>query len=232
MGKTSFGMNIMANAAIRGGQKVAVFSLEMPAEQLVMRMLCSEANVDMQQVRRGTINDEEWIRLSEAMSPIAMSHIHIDATSGVSVPEIRSKARRLQLEEGLDLIMIDYLQLMSGSGKAASRQEEVSGISRALKGLAQELQVPVIALSQLSRATAGRADHRPILSDIRDSGAIEQDADVVMFIHREDYYDKDTEEKNIAEIIIAKQRNGPLDTVKLAWMSEFTKFLNLSRQGM
>ncbi len=232
MGKTSFGMNIMANAAIRGGQKVAVFSLEMPAEQLVMRMLCSEANVDMQKVRRGTINDEEWIRLSEAMSPIAMSHIHIDATSGVSVPEIRSKARRLQLEEGLDLIMIDYLQLMSGSGKAASRQEEVSGISRALKGLAQELQVPVIALSQLSRATAGRADHRPILSDIRDSGAIEQDADVVMFIHREDYYDKDTEEKNIAEIIIAKQRNGPLDTVKLAWMSEFTKFLNLSRQGM
>jgi replicative DNA helicase len=231
MGKTSFGMNIVENAAIRGGKKVAVFSLEMPAEQLVMRMLCSEANVDMQKVRRGMLSDEEWIRLSEAMSPIAMSSIHIDATSGVSVPEIRSKARRLQLEEGLDLIMIDYLQLMSGSGKSASRQEEVSGISRALKGLAQELQVPVIALSQLSRATAGRADHRPILSDIRDSGAIEQDADVVMFIHREDYYDKDTEDKNIAEIIIAKQRNGPLDTVRLAWMSEFTKFLNLSHQG-
>lgn len=231
MGKTSFGMNIVENAAIRGGKKVAVFSLEMPAEQLVMRMLCSEANVDMQKVRRGMLSDEEWIRLSEAMSPIAMSNIHIDATSGVSVPEIRSKARRLQLEEGLDLIMIDYLQLMSGSGKSASRQEEVSGISRALKGLAQELQVPVIALSQLSRATAGRADHRPILSDIRDSGAIEQDADVVMFIHREDYYDKDTEDKNIAEIIIAKQRNGPLDTVRLAWMSEFTKFLNLSHQG-
>lgn len=231
MGKTSFGMNIVENAAIRGGKKVAVFSLEMPAEQLVMRMLCSEANVDMQKVRRGMLSDEEWIRLSEAMSPIAMSSIHIDATSGVSVPEIRSKARRLQLEEGLDLIMLDYLQLMSGSGKSASRQEEVSGISRALKGLAQELQVPVIALSQLSRATAGRADHRPILSDIRDSGAIEQDADVVMFIHREDYYDKDTEDKNIAEIIIAKQRNGPLDTVRLAWMSEFTKFLNLSHQG-
>ena len=228
MGKTSFGMNIVENAAIRSDQKVAVFSLEMPAEQLVMRMLCSEANVDMQKVRRGGINDDEWMRLSEAMGPIAMSQIFIDATSGVSVPEIRSKARRLQLEQGLDLIMIDYLQLMSGAGKSASRQEEVAGISRGLKGLAQELQVPVIALSQLSRAAAGRADHRPILSDIRDSGAIEQDADVVMFIHREDYYDKETEEKNIAEIIIAKQRNGPLGTVRLAWVSEFTKFLNLS----
>ncbi len=228
MGKTSFGMNVVENAAIRHGQKVAVFSLEMPAEQLVMRMLCSEANVDMQKVRRGGINDDEWMRLSEAMGPIAMSQIFIDATSGVSVPEIRSKARRLQLEQGLDLIMIDYLQLMSGAGKSASRQEEVAGISRGLKGLAQELQVPVIALSQLSRAAAGRADHRPILSDIRDSGAIEQDADVVLFIHREDYYDKETEDKNIAEIIIAKQRNGPLGTVRLAWVSEFTKFLNLS----
>lgn len=228
MGKTSFGMNIVENAALRAGKRVAVFSLEMPAEQLVMRMLCSEANVNMQKVRRGTLEDDEWMRLSEAMAPISLSNIYIDATSGISVPEIRSKARRLQLEVGLDLIMIDYLQLMSGTGKSASRQEEVSGISRGLKGLAQELKVPVIALSQLSRASSGRSDHRPILSDIRDSGAIEQDADVVLFIHREDYYDKDTEDKNIAEIIIAKQRNGPLDTVKLIFAGEFTKFLNMT----
>ena len=231
MGKTSIGMNIVENAAIRHGAKVAVFSLEMPAEQLVMRMLCSEAKVDMQSVRRGTLTMEDWERLTDAMVPIARSQIYIDATSGLSVPEMRSKARRLQMEHGLDLIMIDYLGLMSGSGKFNSRQEEVSGISRALKSLAQELRVPVIVLSQLSRANAGRSDHRPILSDIRDSGAIEQDADVVMFIHRESYYDPETEKKNIAEVIIAKQRNGPLGTVELGWAAEYTQFVNLVGQN-
>ena len=228
MGKTSFGMNIVANAAIRGKCKTAVFSLEMPAEQLAMRMMCTEARVDMQNVRRGALSDDEWLRLCDAMGTIGQSSIHVDATSGITVPEIRSKARRLQMESGLDLIMIDYLQLMSGAGKFGSRQEEVSSISRALKGLAQELRVPVIALSQLSRATANRSDHKPILSDIRDSGAIEQDADVVMFIHREDYYDRETEKKNIAEIIIAKQRNGSLGTVQLGWRGELTWFVDLS----
>ena len=230
MGKTSLGMNIVENAAIRHGAKVAVFSLEMPAEQLVMRMLCSEAKVDMQSVRRGTLTMEDWERLTDAMVPIARSQIYIDATSGLSVAEVRSKARRLQMEHGLDLIMIDYLGLMTGSSKSGSRQEEVSGISRGLKGLAQELKVPVVVLSQLSRANAGRSDHRPILSDIRDSGAIEQDADVVMFIHRESYYDPETEKKNIAEVIIAKQRNGPLGTVELGWAPEYTQFVNLVSQ--
>ena len=228
MGKTSFGMNIVANAAIRASRKTAVFSLEMPAEQLAMRMMCTEARVDMQNVRRGALSDDEWLRLCESMGVIGQASIHVDATSGITVPEIRSKARRLQMESGLDLIMIDYLQLMSGAGKFGSRQEEVSSISRALKGLAQELRVPVIALSQLSRAAANRSDHKPILSDIRDSGAIEQDADVVMFIHREDYYDKETEKKNIAEIIIAKQRNGSLGTVQLGWRGELTWFVDLS----
>lgn len=231
MGKTSIGMNIVENAAIRHGAKCAVFSLEMPAEQLVMRMLCTEAKVDMQSVRRGTLTMDDWERLTDAMVPIARSQIYIDATSGLSVPEVRSKARRLQMEQGLDLIMIDYLSLMTGVGKFNSRQEEVSGISRALKGLAQELQVPVIVLQQLSRANTGRSDHRPMLSDIRDSGAIEQDADVVMFIHRESYYDPETEKKNIAELIIAKQRNGPLGTVELGWAPEFTQFVNLVSQG-
>ena len=231
MGKTSIGMNIIENAAIRHGAKCAVFSLEMPAEQLVMCMLCTEAKVDMQSVRRGTLTMEDWERLTDAMVPIARSQIFIDATSGLSVPECRSKARRLQMEHGLDLILIDYLSLMTGSGKFNSRQEEVSGISRALKGLAQELQVPVIVLQQLSRANTGRSDHRPMLSDIRDSGAIEQDADVVMFVHRESYYNPETEKKNIAELIIAKQRNGPLGTVELGWAPEYTQFVNLVGSG-
>ena len=230
MGKTSIGMNIIENAAIRHGAKVAVFSLEMPAEQLVMRMLCSEANVDMQSVRRGTLTMEDWERLTDAMSPIANAQIYIDATSGISVPEVRSKARRLQMEHGLDLILIDYLSLMSAAGRFGNRQEEVSSISRALKGLAQELKVPVIVLQQLSRASVGRSDHRPMLSDIRESGAIEQDADVVMFIHREGYYNPDAEKKNVAELIIAKQRNGPLGTVELGWKSEYTKFYSLARE--
>ena len=227
MGKTSIGLNIVENAAIRHGAKCAVFSLEMPAEQLVMRMLCSEAKVDMQAVRRGTLNTEEWERLTDAMVPIARAQIYIDATSAISVPEVRSKARRLQMEHGLDLILIDYLSLMTATGRNNSRQEEVSSISRALKGLAQELKVPVLVLQQLSRANTSRSDHRPVLSDIRDSGAIEQDADVVMFLHREAYYNPETEKKNIAELIIAKQRNGPLGTVELGWQAEYTKFVDL-----
>lgn len=228
MGKTSIGMNMIENAAIRAGKRAAVFSLEMPAEQLAMRMLCTEAQVDMQRVRRGQLSDEEWQKLCDAMISIGPASIHVDATPGITVPSVRSKARRLQLEHGLDVIMIDYLSLMSGVGRFGSRQEEVSSISRALKGLAIELGVPIIALQQLSRAPTGRANHRPVLSDIRDSGAIEQDADVVMFIHREDYYDPETEEKNIAEIIVAKQRNGSLGTVKLGWKGEYTWFFDLS----
>ncbi|MBR1820084.1 MAG: replicative DNA helicase [Clostridia bacterium] len=231
MGKTSIGMNFVENAAIRAGKKTAVFSLEMPAEQLAMRMMCTEARVDMQKVRRGAIDDEEWGKLADALVSIGPASIYIDCTPGITVPEVRSKARRLQLEHGLDLIMIDYLSLMTATGKNGSRQEEVSQISRTLKGLALELGVPVIALQQLSRAPTGRANHRPLLSDIRESGAIEQDADVVMFIHREDYYDPETPEKNIAELIIAKQRNGSLGTVKLGWKGEYTWFMDLSARA-
>ncbi|MBQ8972460.1 MAG: replicative DNA helicase, partial [Clostridia bacterium] len=228
MGKTSIGMNFIENAAIREKKRAAVFSLEMPAEQLVMRMLCTEARVDMQHVRRGTTTDEEFSKLCDAMITISQASIHVDATPGISASSIRSKARRLQLEEGLDVILIDYLSLMSAVGRFGSRQEEVSSISRALKALAIELDVPVIVLQQLSRAPTGRSNHRPMLSDIRESGAIEQDADVVMFVHREDYYDPDTPDKNIAELIIAKQRNGALGTVKLGWKGEYTWFMDLS----
>ena len=228
MGKTSIGMNFSENAAIRAGKKAAVFSLEMPAEQLAMRMLCTEARVDMQRVRRGQLSDDEWQSLCTAMVSIGPATIYVDATPGITPSGVRSKARRLQLEHGLDVIMIDYLSLMTGVGKFGSRQEEVSSISRSLKALAIELGVPVIALQQLSRAPTGRSNHRPVLSDIRDSGAIEQDADVVMFIHREDYYDPETPDKNIAEIIIAKQRNGSLGTVKLGWKGEYTWFMDLS----
>lgn len=224
MGKTSFGMNIIENAAIRSGKKAAVFSLEMPAEQLAMRMLCTEALVNMQNVRRGQISDAEWGKLADALTKIGPASIYVDATPGITVPEMRSKARRLQLEHGLDVLMIDYLSLMTATGKVNSRQEEVSQISRTLKALALELGIPVVALQQLSRAPTGRSNHRPQLSDIRESGAIEQDADVVMFIHREDYYDPDTAEKGIAEIIVAKQRNGALGTVKLPWFGEYTYF--------
>ena len=228
MGKTSIGMNFIENAAIRAGKAAAVFSLEMPAEQLAMRMLCTEALVDMQKVRRGQLSDEDWLRLSEAMIKIGPSSLYVDATPGITVSEMRSKARRLQLEHGLDVILIDYISLMTASGKFGSRQEEVASISRALKALAIELNVPIIALQQLSRAPTGRSNHRPVLSDIRDSGDIEQDADVVMFLHREEYFDPNTPDKNIAELIIAKQRNGSLGTVKLGWKGEFTKFLDLS----
>lgn len=227
MGKTSFAMNLVQHAGIRAGKTVAVFSLEMPREQLMMRMLCAEARVNMQSVRHGSLRFEEWERLAKAMSPIAASPIYLDDTSGITPTQLRSRCRRLMMEHGLDLIMIDYLQLMSADGRVDNRQGEVSEISRALKGIAQELRVPLIACAQLSRAGAQRSDKRPILSDLRDSGSIEQDADIVMFLHREEYYDPTTEDKNIAEVIIAKQRNGPLGTVKLAWLGEYTSFASL-----
>ncbi len=228
MGKSSLGMNIVEYAAVKRGFKTAVFSLEMPREQLALRLLCSYSLVHMQSVRQGTLTDDDWMKLAEALGPLGQAPIYIDSTSGISVPEVRSRCRRMQLEHGLDLVVIDYLQLMSASGKNESRQNEVSEISRMLKALALELNVPVIALAQLSRTPQGRADHRPVLSDIRDSGAIEQDADVVMFIYRDDYYNKEeSAEQNVAEIILAKQRNGPLGTVKLAWLGEYTKFVSL-----
>ena len=228
MCKTTLGMNIAANAAIRGGKKVAVFSLEMPVEQLMLRMMCSEAQVNMQNLRHGVLTDDELERLGDTLLPLSNAEIYMDATSGITVTEMRSRCRRLQIEHGLDLVMIDYIGLMSaGSGSPnRSRQEEVAEISRSIKGLAQELRVPIITLSQLSRAPQGRANHRPVLSDLRDSGAIEQDADVVMFIHREGYYDPEYEDKTAAEIIVAKQRNGPLDTVMVTFLGEYVKFVN------
>ena len=228
MGKTTLGINIAANAAIRGGKKVAVFSLEMPVEQLMLRMMCSEAQVNMQSLRHGTLTDDELERLGDTLLPLSNAELYMDATSGISVTEMRSRCRRLQIEHGLDLVMIDYIGLMSASSGSPnrSRQEEVAEISRSIKGLAQELRVPIITLSQLSRAPQGRANHRPVLSDLRDSGAIEQDADVVMFIHREGYYDPEYEDKTAAEIIVAKQRNGPLDTVLVTFLGEYVKFVN------
>jgi len=226
MGKTSFAMNIVEHAGMNAGQTVAMFSLEMPREQLAMRLLCGRASVDLQEVRRGTISDKNWIQLTTALSPLAQSNIYLDDTPGITPTQLRSRCRRLKAERGLDLIVVDYLQLMSTDRRTENRQNEVSEISRALKGIALELGVPLIACAQLSRANAQRADKRPLLSDLRDSGSIEQDADVVMFLHREEYYDADTVDKNTAEVIVQKQRNGPLGTIKLAWIGQFTRFRN------
>ena len=230
MGKTAFMLNIAQHAAMVARKTVAFFSLEMPREQLASRMLCAEAHVDMQAVRQGSLTDEDWLRLADAIGPLAQSPIYFDDTSSITIPEMRSRCRRMQLEHGLDLIMVDYLQLMSGSGRSESRQNEVSELSRQLKLLALELKIPIVVGSQLSRGAAQRQDHRPILSDLRDSGAIEQDADTVMFLHREDYYNPETEDKNIAEVIVQKQRNGPLGTVRLGWEARFTRFFNLTDQ--
>ncbi|SKA97528.1 replicative DNA helicase [Caloramator quimbayensis] len=229
MGKTAFALNIALHAALRAGKSVAIFSLEMSKEQLVYRMLCSEANVDMLKLRTGDLDEEDWMRLGRAAGPMSNANIFIDDTPGISVVEMRSKCRRLKIEKGLDLILIDYLQLMTGSGRTDNRQQEVSEISRSLKGLAKEMEAPVISLSQLSRAPEARADHRPILSDLRESGSIEQDADIVMFLYRDEYYNKETDKKGIAEAIIAKQRNGPTGTTELAWLGQYTKFGNLDR---
>ena len=216
--------------AFRKDKTVAIFSLEMSKEQLVNRLFSLESKVDSQKIRTGNLEDEDWSKLIEGAGIIGNSHLIIDDTPGISISELRSKCRKFKLEQGLDIIIIDYLQLMSGSGRSGdSRQQEISDISRALKGVARELNVPVVALSQLSRAVEKRDDKRPMLSDLRESGAIEQDADVVMFIYREDYYKKDTENKNMAEIIIAKQRNGPIGTVNLVWMPEYTRFVNAKK---
>lgn len=224
MGKTAFALNIVQNAAIRSNVPTAIFSLEMSREQLVNRMLCSEAMLDAQKLRTGELSDSDWPELIQAMGPLSQAPIYIDDTPGVTPMEVRSKCRRLKVEKGLGLIVIDYLQLMNGNGRTDSRQQEISEISRALKAIAREMEAPVIALSQLSRACEQRADHRPMLSDLRESGAIEQDADVVAFLYRDEYYFPDTEKKNQAELIIAKQRNGPTGTVDLTWMGQYTKF--------
>lgn len=229
MGKTAFVLNIALHAALRAKKSVAVFSLEMSKEQLAYRMLCAEANIDMLKLRTGDLDDEDWYRLARAAGPMSESKIFIDDTPGISINEMRSKCRRLKIEKGLDIIIVDYLQLMSGSRRTENRQQEVSEISRALKALAKEMEAPVIALSQLSRAPEARSDHRPMLSDLRESGSIEQDADVVMFLYRDEYYHKDSEKKNIAEVIIAKQRNGPTGTVELIWLGQYTRFANLDR---
>lgn len=230
MGKTAFVLNIAQHVAFKQNRTVAIFSLEMSKEQLVNRLLAMESHVDSQNMRTGNLKDEDWTKLVEGADIIGKSNLIIDDTPGISIAEMRSKCRKYKLEHNLGIIMIDYLQLMSGSGKSDSRQQEISDISRSLKALARELQVPVLALSQLSRAVEQRPDHRPMLSDLRESGAIEQDADVVMFIYRDDYYNKDTEHVNEAEIIIAKQRNGPIGTVTLTWLPQYTKFANSERK--
>ena len=232
MGKTAFVLNIAQYIAFKKEKSVAIFSLEMSKEQIVNRLFSLEAQVDAQKIRTGDLKDSDWANLIEGAGIIGKSRLIIDETPGISISELRSKCRKYKLEQGMDVIIIDYLQLMTGSvGRSQeSRQQEISEISRSLKGLARELNVPVVALSQLSRAVEGRPDKRPMLSDLRESGAIEQDADVVMFIYRDEYYNKDSEFKKQAEIIIAKQRNGPVGTVNLAWLGEYTKFANLSRQ--
>jgi replicative DNA helicase len=231
VGKTAFALNIAQNVATKTDENVAIFSLEMGADQLVMRMLCAEGNIDAQRLRTGSLTSEDWGKLTMAMGSLSNAGIYIDDTPGIRVSEIRAKCRRLKQESGLGMILIDYLQLIQGNGKPGeNRQQEVSEISRSLKALARELQVPVIALSQLSRGVESRQDKRPMMSDIRESGSIEQDADIVAFLYRDDYYDRETENKNIIEIIIAKQRNGPVGTVELAFVKEYNKFVNLERR--
>ena len=230
MGKTAFVLNLVDYVAVKKRRPCMIFSLEMSKEQLVNRMLSMESNVDSQKLRTGTLTDEDWDAVVEGIGIIGNSTLTIDDTPGISISELRSKCRKKKLESGLDLVIIDYLQLMSGSSRRSeSRQQEISEISRSLKALARELNAPVIALSQLSRACETRTDHRPMLSDLRESGAIEQDADVVMFLYRDDYYNKDTDNPNVAEVIIAKQRNGPIGTINLVWMPEYTKFANMAR---
>lgn len=230
MGKTAFALNIAQNVILREDMCTAIFSLEMSKEQLVNRLFALEATIDATRLRTGDLNADQWGGLIEAASSIGKSKLIIDDTPAISVSELRSKCRKYKQENDLKLIMIDYLQLMTSSGRSESRQQEISDISRSLKSLARELNVPVIALSQLNRGVEQRDDKRPMLSDLRDSGAIEQDADVVMFLYRDDYYHKDTAEKNISEVIIAKQRNGPVGTVTLTWLPEFTMFKNRQKR--
>ena len=226
MGKTALGINIATNSALKAGAKVGIFSLEMSKEQLVQRMIAGTAHVDLQKIISGRLDEDEWLNIINSMGPLSAADVYIDDTAGISLMEMKAKCRRLKIEKGLDLIVIDYLQLMQMEGRQESRQQEISSISRGLKALAKEMECPVVALSQLSRAPELRADHRPILSDLRESGAIEQDADVVLFLYRDDYYNEDSEQKNIGELIIAKHRNGPTGTLELVFKKEFTKFLN------
>ena len=229
MGKTAFVLNVAQHKAFKEGKTVAIFSLEMSKEQLVNRLFSLESKVDSQALRTGNLTDEDWAKLIEGAAVVGKSNLIIDDTPGISIAELRSKCRKFKLEHDLGIIIIDYLQLMSGGKHSESRQQEISEISRSLKAVARELNVPVVALSQLSRAVEQRPDHRPMLSDLRESGAIEQDADVVMFLYRDDYYNKDTDKKNIAEVIIAKQRNGPIGTVELVWLPNYTKFANMKK---
>ncbi len=230
MGKSAFALNIATNAAVQAKVPVVIFNLEMSKSQLVSRILCSEAMVDSNKVRTGKIEEDDWVKLATALGPLSEAPIYIDDTPGITVTEIRAKCRKLKMEKNIGLIVIDYLQLIQGTGKRnASREQEISEISRSLKILAKELDVPVIALSQLSRAAEQRADHRPMLSDLRESGAIEQDADIVMFLYRDDYYNPDSEKKNIAEVIMAKHRAGSTGTVELLWLGSYTKFVNIEK---
>ncbi len=233
MGKTAFALNILQNIAIYEEKSVAIFSLEMSRESLVNRMICSYAQIDSNKFRTGELDTADYAKIAEAICPLSTAKVFIDDTPGITLNDLRAKSRKLKLEKGLDLIVIDYLQLMNGSGRSESRQQEVSDISRGLKAIARELEVPIIALSQLSRANEKRPDKRPMLSDLRDSGAIEQDADLVCFIHREEYYNQEEiadEDRGISEIIIAKQRNGETGTVKLRWLGQYTKFANLENR--
>ena len=231
MGKSAFALNIATNAATKANVPVAIFSLEMSKEQMVNRMLCSEAMVDSNKVRTGKLEEDDWVKLAETIGPLSEAEIYIDDTPGISVMEIRAKCRKLKLEKNIGMVVIDYLQLVQGSSKRiGSREQEISEISRSLKILAKELNVPVIALSQLSRAVEQRPDHRPMLSDLRESGAIEQDADIVMFLYRDDYYNEDSEKKDIAEVIISKHRAGSTGTVELLWLGNYTKFVNLEKR--
>ena len=231
MGKSAFALNIATNAALKAKVPAVLFSLEMSKEQMVNRILCSEAMVDSNKVRTGKIDDDDWIKLADTMGDLSEAPIYIDDTPGISINEIRAKCRKLKLEKNIGLVVIDYLQLVQGSSKRAqgSREQEISEISRSLKILAKEINVPVIALSQLSRAPEQRPDHRPMLSDLRESGAIEQDADIVMFLYRDDYYNEDSEYKGLAEVIVAKHRAGSTGTVKLVWLGNYTKFANMER---
>ena len=230
MGKSAFALNIATNAAVRAKVPVAIFSLEMSKEQMTNRILCSEAMVDSAKVRTGKIDDDEWAKLAATSGELSEAGIYIDDTPGISIMEIRAKCRKMKLEKNIGLVVIDYLQLVQGSNKkGGSREQEIAEISRSLKILAKEIDVPVIALSQLSRAPEQRIDHRPMLSDLRESGSIEQDADIVMFLYRDDYYNEDTEKKNIAEVIIAKHRSGATGTVELLWLANYTKFANIER---
>ena len=231
MGKSALALNIVTNVAVRAKVPVVLFSLEMSKEQMVNRVLCSESMVDSNKVRTGKVDEDDWIKLANSIGPLSESEIYIDDTPGISVMEIRAKCRKLKLEKDIGLVVIDYLQLVQGSNRrSGSREQEISEISRSLKILAKELNVPVIALSQLSRAVEQRPDHRPMLSDLRESGAIEQDADIVMFLYRDDYYNKESEKKDIAELIIAKHRGGSLGTIELLWLGNYTKFVNLEKR--